>query len=171
MGKMGFDEPLLTTEYVGVQQGWAVVGGQKCYFKSKLELRWAQYLEFLKQAGEIIEWQYEPKKFEFEGIRSGTVFYTPDFKVKYPKSTIGITYLYEHLWHEVKGHLTQRDVTKFRRMQHYYPDEKIILVMQRVPPTHSRSKSAQKLRVKLFKAEKYVERIIDAEKTLKQAGF
>ena len=151
--KMGFNEPRLDVEYRGVEKGWAVVGGQTCYFKSKLERRWAEYLETLKGLGEITGWQYEPDKFEFEGIRSGTVFYTPDFKVFQ-----GAAFCYD----EVKGHLTQKDVTKFRRMTKYHPDVVLILVMQRLTKKNF-------LRVQM--ARKYVERVIEAEKTLKQFGL
>lgn len=160
MAKMGFNEPGLVTEYVGVQKGWAVVGGQTCYFKSKLEHRWAQYLELLKGLGEIVSWSYEPRKFEFKAIRSGTVFYTPDFLVLY-----GAPYKPDCCWHEVKGHLTNKDITKFRRMAKYYPDEKIILVMQTVPKKYNEKKR------KIGNAQKYVERIMEAEKILRKVGL
>lgn len=156
MSKMGFDEPALSVEYRGVEKGWATVGGKTCYFKSKLERRWAQYLELLNLLGEIHDWEYEPVKFEFGKIRSGTVFYTPDFWVS--------TGPMEHIWHEVKGHLTQKDVTKFRRMQKYHPNELLILVMQREP------KKANACRI-LGNAEKYVRRVIYAETLLKQFGL
>ena len=144
------------------KQGWEVIGGQRYFFKSGFEVRWAKYLEFLKQAGEITYWEYETKKFEFEGIRSGTVFYTPDFFVQYPNG--------EMLWHETKGHLTQKDVTKFRRMAKYYPDEKILLIMQRIPPLNSRSRNAKRTKILLDKAGRYVERILNGEKILKKCG-
>ena len=143
------------------KQGWEIVGGQKYYFKSGFEARWAKYLETLKGMGIVKEWFYEPHKFEFEKIRSGTVFYTPDFFVQYPNG--------EMLWHETKGHLTQKDVTKFRRMAKYYPDEKIVLVMQNIPAKHTR-KNTEKFR-RLGNARKYVERIIFGSKVLKQIGL
>ena len=142
------------------KQGYSTVGGKTYWFRSGLEVRWAQYLEFLKQVGDIVDWGYEPQKFEFKKIRSGTVFYTPDFRIVEKDCTY---------WHEVKGHLQQKDVTKFRRMAKYYPDEKIILVMQNIPKKPTR-KNAEKLR-RLDNAKKYVERIIEAEKILKQVGL
>ncbi len=143
------------------KQGWSKVGGKTYWFRSGLEVRWAQYLELLKGLSEILYWEYETKKFEFKGIRSGTVFYTPDFFIQYPSG--------EMLWHEVKGHLQQKDVTKFRRMAKYYPNEKLILVMQNIPKKSTR-KNAEKLR-RLSNAAKYVERIMEAEKILKQVGL
>ena len=160
--KMGYNEPALVTEYVGVKKGWAVVGGQRCYFKSGLEHRWAIYLEFLKHTDppEIVSWAYEPHKFEFK-VRSGTVFYVPDFLVVYPGEIC--------LWHEVKGHFKQKDVTKFHRMHIYYPSERILLVLQNIPETSTRKNRTKILRIQ--KAKKYIERVMDAEKTLKQAGL
>ena len=143
------------------KSGWKIVGGQRCFFRCGFEVRWAKYLELLKQAGEITYWEYETKKFEFEGIRSGTVFYIPDFFIQYSNG--------EMLWHETKGHLKQKDVTKFRRMAKYYPDEKIVLVMQYIPKKHTK-KNTEKFR-RLDNARKYVEKIIDGSKELKQMGL
>ena len=173
MSKMGFNEQSLQTDYIGVQKGWAVVGGKRCYFKSKFELRWAQYLEWLKLAGEIVNWEYEPDKFEFEGIRSGTVFYTPDFRVNKVKEMVddeGKGYLaQEVIYHECKGHLTQKDVTKFKRMATYHPDVKLELVMQYIPIKPTR-KNAEKIR-RIDNARKYVERVFDGSKVLKQLSL
>ena len=130
------------------------INGRTYHFKSKLERRWAEYLEFLKLADEINGWEYEPKKFLFEAIQSGTRVYTPDFKVYYPYG--------RHEWHETKGWLVQKDVTKFRRMAKYYPNEKIILVLQ----------SPSKKRVVLHQAaERAVERVIYANKIFRQCGI
>lgn len=143
------------------EQFWATVGWQRHWWRSRFEWRWAQYLEMLKTAGEVIRWNYESKKFEFQGIRSGTVFYLPDFLVWYVNEDI--------LWHETKGHLIQKDVTKFRRMQKYHPDERIILVMQNIPK--SKTKKNARKRELLKKAEQYVERIIDGTEQLKKVGL
>lgn len=143
------------------KQGRSEVGGKAYRFRSGFEVRWAQYLELLKGLGEVYMWQYEPKKFEFEKIRSGTVFYTPDFLVHYNNNEIR--------WHETKGHLKQKDVVKFKRMAKYYPSEKIILVMQNIPQKPTR-KSAEKLR-RLANARKYVERVMDGGQVLKKVGL
>ena len=145
------------------KQGWSEVGGKTIWFRSGFEVRWARYLEFLKQASEFYLWQYEPKKFEFEGIRSGTVFYTPDFLVHYENNKV--------YWHECKGYLQQKDLTKWRRMKKYYPCEKIILVMQRIPSYNNRSKSAKRTKILLEKASRCVERVIDGSEILKKVGL
>jgi hypothetical protein len=142
------------------KSGWAVVGGKKCYFRSDFERKWAEYLEFLKKCGEVIYWEYEPKKFEFEGIRSGTVFYLPDFYVIYKDDG--------PIWHETKGHLEQKNVTQFRRMAKYYPDERIVLVMQNIPKRPTKKNFKKRRRLK--NAKKYVERVIDGTQILKQVS-
>lgn len=62
--------------------------------------------------------QYEPTDFTYWqfGIKTGTVSYTPDFKLTYPDGS------YE--WIEVKGgFLKAADKTKIRRLKKYYPEE------------------------------------------------
>ena len=70
-------------------------------YRSKLEADYANHLELLKRAGEIIGWWYEPINFRLPGQRN---FYKPDFLVQrqiwlpvgeIPIATIEI--------HEVKG--------------------------------------------------------------------
>lgn len=160
MSKMGFETNRRIIADYKCQAGWAVVGGQRYYFRCKLERRWAEYLQILKDWEAILDWEYEPRRFEFANIRSGTVFYTPDFR---------ITEKDKHYWHEVKGHLHQKDVTKFRRMAKRYPDEKIILVMQAIPMKWTR-KGAEKMR-RLKNARKYVYRIINGTEILKKFGL
>ena len=147
------------------KSGWYDVGEQQYYFRSGFEYRWAQYLEWLKGLGEIVGWTYEPRVFWFEKIRRGKNNYKPDFLVLYAEEGDERT----HRWHECKGYLQQADITKLRRMAKYYPDEKIILVMQRIPKTRTR-KNTELFR-RLENAEKYVERIMDAEEILKEVGL
>ena len=152
------------------KQGWDIVGGKRYWFRSGFEVRWARYLEFLKEIGEIADWEYEPKDFWFEEIKRGTVSYKPDFRVNYmrqlsdPNAAIG-----EIIWHECKGHIQQKDVTKFRRMAKYYPDEKIILVMQNIPKTSTRKNFEKRRRI--ANAKQYIERVMDGSEVLKKAGF
>lgn len=143
------------------KQGWSEVGAKTYWFRSGFEVRWAQYLELLKQAGEIVDWLYEPKDFWFDGIKRGTVSYKPDFKIEKE----GCIYI----WHETKGHLTQKSVTQLKRMAKYHPSEKICLVMQNIPKKATR-KSAEKFR-RMENAKKYTERVMDGGKILKQVGL
>ncbi len=120
------------------------------YFRSKAEANYARVLNLLVKQGEIQGWEYETKTFEFTGIKKGTRFYTPDFKVIQQCSTCigkGWTFLgrgivggtppkcvdcdgtgstYE--WHEVKGYFDAKSKTKLKRMAKYYPNEKIRII-------------------------------------------
>lgn len=124
-----------------------MVGGKNYYWRSGFEKEWAQYLQFLKEIEEIADWEYEPETFWFEGIKRGTNNYRPDVKISYVDDT--------HCWHEIKGRLVPKDITKYRRMAKYHPQEKIILVMKRQP--------TQKRQVILLaKAQEYVYGVIFA---------
>ena len=51
-------------------------------FKSNLERAYAQRLDLLKRAGEIIDWRYEAMRFRVGGkVNLRDAFYTPDFLV------------------------------------------------------------------------------------------
>jgi hypothetical protein len=90
------------------------------YFRSRWEANWARYLNWLKSIGEITSWEFEPDTFEFVGIKRGTRFYTPDFKVINKDASIE--------YHEVKGWLTPEGATKLKRMAKYHPRISIVLV-------------------------------------------
>jgi hypothetical protein len=90
------------------------------YFRSAWEANYARYLNFLKKNKDIVDWEYEPKTFIFEQIKRGTRAYTPDFRVVYRGGR------YE--WHEVKGWMDGPSKTRLKRMEKYYPTEKIILI-------------------------------------------
>lgn len=93
------------------------LGGQ--YFRSSWEANYARYLNWLKEKGEIVGWEYEPKTFIFEKIKRGTRAYTPDFRV---------TFESHYEWHEVKGWMDDKSRTRLDRMARYFPGEKVILV-------------------------------------------
>jgi len=126
-----------------------IIDGQRCKFKSKFEYRWTLYLQQLVGLGVIQGWEYEPYRFWFEEIKQGVRGYTPDFKV-YEDSEI--------IWHETKVHLVAKDITKYHRMQIYYPDEKLILVMDRRKGRRAKHKQVNLLTA----ADKYVYRIVFA---------
>ena len=103
--------------------GWRTIGGKKCYFRSRWEANYALYLEFLKTQKQIIEWEYEPKTFWFEGVKRGTVSYLPDFRITNNNES--------QEYHEVKGWMDPRSKTKLKRMAKYYPEEKLILIQEK----------------------------------------
>jgi len=82
------------------------------YVRSKVEANIARYLSFLG-----LEWEYEPETFEFEQIKRGSRFYTPDFKAWPPDHPE------DYRWIEAKGRLDQPSRTKLKRFRRYYPEE------------------------------------------------
>lgn len=101
------------------KSGWVEVGGKRFFSRSSWEVRYANRLELLKKAGEIVDWMYEPETFWFP-VKRGTNNYTPDFKVIYPGGRIE--------FHEVKGWMDSKSQTKIRRMAIYHPKVPLIVV-------------------------------------------
>ena len=90
------------------------------YVRSSWEANYARYLNLLKRTGDILRWEYEPDTFEFEGIKRGSRFYTPDFKVFSGEDSFE--------YHEVKGYMDAKSATKLRRMSKYFSEVKVVLV-------------------------------------------
>lgn len=110
-----------TRSYASTKKGWyEFEGGKRYYLRSGWELAYARYLETLLQASDIKEWEYEPVTFWFEAIRRGVRSYTPDFGVMLPDDTVE--------YHEVKGYMDPKSLTKLKRMRIYHPDIKMKLV-------------------------------------------
>ena len=84
-----------------------IVDGKPCFFRSGWEANVARWLTY-----KGYEWEYEPQVFFFDGIKSGTVSYCPDFK--YGKTG---------LWLEVKGYLKPEAKTAINRFKKYHPQE------------------------------------------------
>lgn len=102
--------------------GWRVIGGKRCYFRSRWEANYARYLEWLKQAGQIVEWAHEPETFWFDAIKRGVCSYKPDFRVWENDGTSNL--------HEVKGWMDSRSHTTLKRMAKYHQKEKIVLIRE-----------------------------------------
>lgn len=94
------------------------LGGR--YFRSRWEANYARLLNHKVAAGEIAKWEYEPDTFEFERIKRGTRFYTPDFKVH------DLHGGYEY--HEIKGWMDSTSALKLRRMAKYHPKEVVRVI-------------------------------------------
>lgn len=91
------------------------------YFRSRMEANFARYLNWLIDQNEIAKWEYEADTFKFHGIKRGSIYYTPDFKVW---EDIGV----EPYYIEIKGWMDPKSKTKLKRMSKYYPNVKITLV-------------------------------------------
>ena len=132
MAKLGFNEQPPRFKY-GNQPVKAIIDGAEVTFKSKLEYRYAQYLDWLKDEGDVIEWDYEGKLgrclkpvFIFKNVKTNPVQYIPDFWVKFKDK--------HHIeWHECKGMLQQYDLSKFKRMFEQYPDQYIKVIFAQKP--------------------------------------
>ena len=132
----------------------ATVGDKTYTFRSEGEFLWSQYLEFLKQSGEIKGWGYEGKTFYFHNEKTAPVQYTPDFWIV-PNS--GQAYCQEFK----RGYLDGQAITKLRRMAKHYPDVIIELVLMDAAKINSH---------RMFIAHKYVRRIISARDIFRQMG-
>lgn len=100
--------------------GWREIGGMKKYYRSRWEANYARYLDWLKQKGEIADWQHEPTTFWFENIKRGVRSYLPDFLVTENNG--------KQVYHEVKGWMDPKSKTKLKRMAKYYPEVKVLLI-------------------------------------------
>lgn len=90
------------------------------YVRSSWEANYARYLNWLVSINEIKKWEYEPDEFEFKNIKRGTRFYIPDFKIFNNDGSIE--------YHEVKGYMDKKSITKLKRMTKYYPEIKVIII-------------------------------------------
>lgn len=102
------------------KSGWREIGGIRKYYRSKWEANYAYYLEWLKQLGHIKSWAHESKTFWFEGVKRGCVSYLPDFHVVENDGS--------EAYHEVKGWMDARSITKIKRMAKYHPNVKLIVI-------------------------------------------
>lgn len=102
-----------------IQRGEYMINGKVRYFRSKWEANYAIYLDFLKGKGEIKDWKYESKIFEFP-VKHGTTRYMPDFEII--QNNGEITY------EEVKGYMTSKAKTQLKRMAKYYPKIKVQVI-------------------------------------------
>ncbi len=106
--------------YSNVKPQWCSIGSKENYFRSQLEVRFAWFLEDLKIWGTIESWEYEPRVFYFDKIKTGVRGYRPDFYINRSDG--------ESFWVECKGWMDPKSKTKLRRFLKYYPQERMILV-------------------------------------------
>lgn len=100
--------------------GWREIDGRRIYFRSRWEANYARYLQFLKERNQISDWFHEPETFWFLQIKRGVRSYLPDFKIINKDNT--------HYFVEVKGFYDSKSLTKIKRFNKYYPQEKLFLV-------------------------------------------
>jgi len=127
------------------------VGGKTCTFRSKLEYRYAVWLQLQKEQGLILEWLYEDEVLELESRKfRDPIKYIPDFTIETPDG--------EHEFHETKGWFTSKSATKLRLMADQY--ENPITLIFAAKPNRVQYNRAKHL-------EPHIKRIIyDADKTI-----
>lgn len=121
--------------------GWWIVGDKTCYFKSLFERDVACLLELCKRhrqlAVEILghkvgDWEYEPRCFRYygpdikkglQGKRHGITCYTPDFYIDCA----------EPYYIETKGYMGGRDYSRIKYFKTYYPQERLLIIVRRLP--------------------------------------
>lgn len=106
--------------YSRTKIGWFEKEGKLIFMRSSWELNYAHYLNFLIKHNQILSWEYECDTFWFETIKRGVRSYKPDFKIQLPNGTIE--------YHEVKGWMDKKSITKLKRMAMYYPEIKIKVI-------------------------------------------
>lgn len=89
-------------------------------FRSRWEANYARFLNFLKLIGHVKCWEYEVETFRFDGIKRGTLTYTPDFRVTIASGAVE--------YHEVKGWMNAKSATRLKRMRKYHPSVKVVLI-------------------------------------------
>lgn len=99
---------------------WREIGGVRKYYRSRWEANYARYLDSLKIKGDVVKWEHEPETFWFEGIKRGCMSYLPDFKIEFANGRIE--------YHEVKGWMDDRSITKIKRMAKYHPKVKLVVI-------------------------------------------
>jgi len=99
---------------------WREIGGIKKYYRSRWEANYARYLEWLKINSDVIKWEHESETFWFDGIKRGCMSYLPDFRIEFSDGRIE--------YHEVKGWMDDRSITKIKRMAKYHPNVKLVVI-------------------------------------------
>lgn len=116
------DKVVMADAYTSNARGWYEFdGGKRYYLKSLWEINYAHYLEFLRKAKNILDWEYEPRIFNFpkDSYKAGPFAYKPDFF---------ITNKNDQEWHEVKGWMNGSSKSKLKRFAKHFPDEKLTVI-------------------------------------------
>lgn len=108
------------TKRLNTTQGWREINGERIFFRSLWEYKYALYLQYLKKQEKILDWQHEPQVFWFDGIRRGCTNYKPDFRID--------NFDGSREWIEVKGYYDAKSLTKIKRFRKYFPAEKLRLI-------------------------------------------
>lgn len=110
--------------FENIYRGTEVIGGKTIAYRSGWERNWAVYLQWLKEQGEIKDWEHEPQPryyfidYKIVPPRALGNGYLPDFKIIRNNGTFYLD--------ELKGY--KQGQVKLKRMKKYYPNIEIHLV-------------------------------------------
>lgn len=135
-----------------------IIDGREFKFKSKIEYKWAQYLQMLLELGAIDFWDYETTIFEFNERHRLRRQYTPDFEIHER-----ICGLKQKCFHEVKTSLRQTDIRRFKLMRADFPNETMVLIL----PSCRKGRQS----ILRYDALKYVERVVFANPLFNKMGI
>jgi len=93
--------------------------GKRYYMRSGWERNVARHINWLKGNGSILDWKFEPCRFDFP-VKRGNNSYLPDFWVKNKNGS--------EEWWEVKGYFNQGSRTKMKRFLKFFPAEKLVII-------------------------------------------
>jgi hypothetical protein len=110
-------------KFANVQRGYYDINGLNIFLRSKWEANYALYLDFLVKQKLILKWEYESDVFIFDKIKFGTRSYRPDFKIFNNNGSIE--------YHEIKGWMDKKSMTKIKRMEIYYPNIKLLVLRRK----------------------------------------
>jgi hypothetical protein len=125
--------------------------------RSKQESLFARLCEVLIMSGSVLQWWYEPHRFNIGTKYRKQRVYTPDFLLRLGDDDIFDTGT-KSVWVEVKSSLDQKAVSRLRWFHEAYPNLPIVLMVENEPS--GRGKTAKRQRELHSKAGKYVERIL-----------
>ena len=126
------------------------VGGKTCTFRSKLEYRYAVWLQLQKEQGIILEWWYEDEVLELESRKfCDPITYIPDFTVQTENG-------YE--FHETKGWFTSKSATKIKLAATQYENPITLIFAGLISNSKNPSKRAQYNRA--IHLEPFLKRVI-----------
>jgi hypothetical protein len=105
------------------RRGYREIGGKKLYFPNKMMANYYRYLLWLKEKGEISDFEYEGQfprdEFTFDfrpfGVTRGCVTYRPDFAVRDKLTDV------RYRFKELTGRMRSDHRTKLNRMKKFYP--------------------------------------------------
>ncbi len=103
--------------------GKRTIGGKEIFFRSAWEANYARYLELLLSKKIIAKWEFEPDTFWFHKIQRGIRSYLPDFKIWLDDKSF--------FYVEIKGWMDDKSKTKLKRMEQYYPDILVNIVIKK----------------------------------------